>query len=190
MVHRRQTRGLGWQEPAGYELGRLIGEALGAGIAEGLEASFGRLQFDLKETAKALAGQLRERAQAEEKEFNEQQEALRQAVAARRVSCSEDGCEDRAVARGLCRKHYSSRLYYERKERRAAAEGTSTEPRRRGRRRSMGAEGSSLAPVVPVAPIVRRKSRGVPDPVEVAPVVRPTNEVSVEQVARFLHGDK
>ncbi len=185
MIHRRQTRGLGWRDPAGYELGRLIGEALGAGIAEGIEETFGRLRFDLKDVAQGLVGQLRERAEQDDRAFQAEQEALRQAVAARRVSCSENGCEDRAVARGLCRRHYSSRLYYERKERRAVAEGTPVEGRRRGRRRATSESNAPSQPVAAVAPIVRRKSRGVPEPVEVVAEPRPP-ELSVEKVAKFF----
>ncbi len=187
MLHRRQSRGLGWRDPAGYELGRIIGEALGAGLAEGLEEALGRLKFDLDSTAKALAGELRAQAEKDEHAFIAEQETLRQTVSARRVSCSEDGCDDRAVARGLCRKHYSSRLYFERKARRIATEGVPVDGRRRGRPASV--RPTAQVPVVPVAPIVRKK--GSPEPEPVLAELRPVAPgVSVEQVARFLFHDK
>jgi hypothetical protein len=190
MFQRRQSRGLGWREPAGYELGRIIGEALAEGLADGLEDALGRLKVDVELLARGLAGDLRAKADKDESDWQQQQETLRQAVVAKRVPCVEDGCGERAVARGLCRKHYSSRLYFERKARRIEAEGVPVDGRRRGRPAGTS-RAASAVPVAPVAPIRRKKGQETQPEPAVSESHPPANAgVSVEQVARFLGVDK
>ena len=107
-------------------------------------------------------------------------------------TCEDEGCKRRAVARGLCRRHYARLTYRERRER----QGFVTKGRRRDEAADEGGQKVKKKAVAPVAPIVRRKkeeeekkeaTRALPPP---AARQDQPGTVSVANVARFFGLDK
>lgn len=172
------------RETAARQLGIAMGEALGEGLAEGVEKAFAAVRAELTPLADGVLALLRrevEELAAAALEAPEP-EALR--------GCVSPACPRRAVARGLCRRHYARQVYQERKARLAPV-GT-TVPRRRAR----APEEEERVPVEkkhlsPVAPIVRRKRLEPSVPaVAVAAASAATaahnGGVDVKNIARFF----
>lgn len=170
---------IGKQHPLGSELGGLIGEALGDGIAAGLEGAFERVRRELAPLGAELAALA---ARAAPSDADDEEIALGQRP------CAEARCERRAIARGLCRRHYARQVYQERKAREGKVVGA---PRRRPRLvEAPAAPAVPARKLAPVAPIVRRKRpEGEPAPVTSAPMPAAATHsqgVTVESMARFL----
>lgn len=155
------------------DFGRLIGEALGEGIALSMRAAVERLRDELKPLGSELASVIikeTENAAATTLPASDPEDGVRR--------CSEAGCIRRAIARGMCRRHYARQTYREKKERNAAL-GLDDKPRvRRKREVSVAAEATPV-PVAPkvvaaVPPMVRKRRdeiEGVEPAAPVAPIV-------------------
>jgi len=184
------------------ELGDLIGQALGEGIAQGLTNSLGRSRTALAPITNELVGWLRNQALAAipaavQSGDGAVQEGSAAAYSAysddgRRV-CTEAGCGDSALARGLCRRHYARILYQERKARQVASGVVRPirQPRVRAAEVEGGTEVEERKNVRPVAPIVRRKTAAEVAAVPVAAANGPILPTAVappsaEAVARWL----
>ncbi len=164
---------------------RALAEGLGEGLAKGL-SDLPRLLESLETTLKEqlLVDTVRSLA------------ALRVREEGRR--CSADGCEERAVSRRMCRRHYARTVYLERTG--AAESKRAPEPRQRRapaapRRREAAADADSGNPAIapnPVAPILRRRpgSPAAQPPVLPEPTSPPPSgaagPVLVDDVARFF----
>jgi len=128
-------------------MGRHIGEALAGGIAEGLRGALASLQDEIAPLGHDLAQFVRARALS----------GLDASGEGERL-CHEAGCGRRAIARGLCRRHYARQAYREKKER-TAGSGERPERRPRAARVHDGDDASEPLQrvVAPVAPIIRRR---------------------------------
>jgi len=164
--------------------GRLFGDAVGEGFADGLATVMPRLEAELASFVDDIVTQLRsDYATALAAQANEPVEVIPSAR-----DCQDPGCTRRAVARGLCRRHYARQIYQERREREGKPvrrERVGARPRRERVKPSMPAEKKAVAPV---APTVRRKGAVVtaptPEPVQSTPAVKPAP--AVDDVARFF----
>ena len=116
----RTRRGSGrWSD----DFGRLVGEALGEGMALSMRAAVERLREELKPLGSELATVIikeTETAAAAALPEADPEAGMRR--------CSENGCIRRAIARGMCRRHYARQTYREKKERNAAL-GIEPKPR-------------------------------------------------------------
>jgi len=200
------------------DFGLNVGQALGEGLTSGLRSALSDVSHTFRPLVDEILLLLRQEALAAQAamsqfslapeevttEADEQLAALARAEAAARA-CEEPGCSDPALARNLCRRHYSRRLYQERKDR-LGAQGfrvvqTRTHP-------VFG--GNSVADKKPVivAPIIRRKNHApaaaaaAPAPQPVVPAYKPpiavpevdgpiaaaaaASGVTVEGIARFF----
>jgi hypothetical protein len=167
---------------AARAIGAGLGDALAEGIAEGVEAAFETIRQELLPLAEEVLTLLRREA------LEAAVEVVEDPTLGVRY-CTGPGCERRAVARGLCRRHYARQVYQERKARQPR-EGVSA-PRRRPRLTAVEGGGDLVEKksVVPVAPIVRRKRGENTEAVPVLPVAAvpaAQNAITVESVARWL----
>lgn len=116
MARRRTIRG---RQNWAADLGSLLGQAFAEGLAEGLQASVNQVEQMALPLAEEVLELLRGDYERVAKEVAEMTAA--QAVAAAEYEatrrCGHASCERRAIARGLCRKHYARKIYQERKDR-------------------------------------------------------------------------
>lgn len=135
------------------ELGRVLGAALGEGIAEGLRPALKQLREELDplgyEVARSLSRATEPSAAAPLAEGEAPGEGLRR--------CAESGCGRRAIARGLCRRHYARQAYREKKQR---ASETGAEPSRESRAQEDAEAEAEKKVVAPVPPVIRRRKEG------------------------------
>jgi hypothetical protein len=150
---------------------RALAEGLGEGLAKGL-SDLPRLLDSLETTLKEqlLVETVRSLAAARFREEGRR--------------CSADGCEERAVARRMCRRHYARAIYLERTG--AAEPMRAPMPRQRRapaapRRREAAADADPGKPPIAPSPVV--PSPAAPSPVAPSPVApilrrRPGNPAS------------
>ncbi len=175
------------RERAARQLGRSLGEAFGSGLRDAIERALEKLHQELSPVTAALF-KLREReAPADEASVSE-------IVPPMLRDCAAPGCSAHPVARGLCRKHYARQIYQERKERQGLEP---PRPRRAATTSAVGDAVEEKKPVVPVAPIIRRKrvtaaaaaanatASELPQ-TDGAPTPTTAPEITPESVARWL----
>jgi hypothetical protein len=149
--------------------GVTIGQALGEGIAAGIRSATSQASREVLPLVNEIVELLRREALAARaaapqvtlaagyisSEADEQLAALARAETAAHA-CEEAGCTEPALARSLCRRHYSRQLYQERKERVGAHGFRLVQPSTQ----IVFGGGNAVPekkPVVAVAPIIRRK---------------------------------
>lgn len=162
----RSRRGSG---RASDDFGRLVGEALGEGIALSMRAAVERLRDELKPLGSELASVIIKEA---ENAAAASLPASDPEVGVRR--CSEAGCIRRAIARGMCRRHYARQTYREKKERNASL-GLEAKPRVRRKREASDVVEEAFVPAAPkvvaaVPPMVRKRREEIEGVVPGAPV--------------------
>lgn len=163
------------------EMGQLVGRALGEGLAKGLQGSMEKLRAELAPLGTELAAMLlREAELAAAEAIPSTDEELG------RRRCSEPGCIRRAIARGMCRRHYARQTYREKKDRLSAE--SQTPPRPRGRPRVKPVEPSAKEALKPevLKPEVLPKKPALLVPKDPPGLVTPLESVNLESLGQEI----